>query len=184
MSRLRNPKHEAIAQSIAFDLVDDFEAYKSAGYAKPRRGNAIRLIRRSEYSKLILDRVAELQAPALAIGGMRLARVLAEMENIATFSLNSCMKRDSDGKLLLNAEGNPTVDWDKLTPQQWAAITEYDANKGRIKVNKAAMLIELRRRHEPSVSPRLPADDDDLPASPADEVARWDDGPAHGSRPN
>jgi hypothetical protein len=182
MSRLRNPKHEAIAQAIAFDLADDFDAYRAAGYAKPRRGNAIRLIRRSEHSKVILARVAELQAPALALGGIKLARLLAEMENIATFSLSGCMKRDADGKLILNADGNPGVDWDKLTSQQWAAITEYDANKGRIKVNKAMMLIELRRRHEPPVQ-RSPSDDDDH-VVPADDVARWDDTPLAGVRPN
>jgi hypothetical protein len=78
--------------------LDDLEAYVAAGYAKPRRGNAIRLIRRSEYSKAILDRVAELQAPALALGGTRLARVLAEMENIATFSLGSCMEARCQGR--------------------------------------------------------------------------------------
>jgi hypothetical protein len=182
MGRLRNPKHEIIAQAIAFDLADDFEAYQAAGYAKPRRGNAIRLIRRSEYSKAILDRVAELQAPALAIGGMKLARVLAEMENIATFSLGSCMARDAKGSLVLNPEGNPVIDWEKLSPQQWAAITEYDAKKGRIKVNKAMMLVELRRRHEPPAQ-RAAADEDDMPA-PADQVARWDDVPASGVRPN
>lgn len=182
MSRLRNPKHEAVAQAIAFDLADDLQAYAAAGYAKPRRGNAIRLIRRSEYSRAILDRVAELQAPALALGGTRLARVLAEMENIATFSLGSCMARDTKGALVLNPDGNPVVDWEKLTPQQWAAITEYDAKKGRIKVNKAMMLIELRRRHEPP-APRIPTDDDDAPSA-ADEVARWEDAPAQGARPN
>lgn len=181
MSRLRNPRHEAIAQAIAFDLADDLVAYTAAGYAKPRRGNAIRLIRRSEHSQAILARVAELQAPALAVGGIKLARVLAEMENIATFSLGSCMARDAKGNLVLNPEGNPVIDWDKLTPQQWAAITEYDANKGRIKVNKAMMLIELRRRHEPPAQ-RVSADDDE--AAPADEVARWDDAPAAGIRPN
>jgi hypothetical protein len=182
MSRLRNPKHEAIAQAIAFDLADDLQAYTAAGYAKPRRGNAVRLIRRSEYSSAIQARVSELQAPALALGGSRLARVLAEMENIATFSLGSCLKRDAEGKLALNTEGNPTVDWNKLTPQQWAAISEYDAKKGRIKVSKAMMLIELRRRHEPP-APRSAADEDDIPSS-ADEVARWDDTPAPGVRPN
>jgi hypothetical protein len=181
MSRLRNPKHEAIAQAIAFDMADDLQAYTAAGYAKPRRGNAVRLIRRSEYSKAILDRVAELQAPALAVGGWRLARILQEMENIATFNLGPCMVRE-DGKLVLNVEGNPQIDWDKLTPQQWAAITEYDAAKGRIKVNKAMMLVELRRRHEPPV-PRIPSDDDDH-AVPADEVARWDDPLAAGLRAN
>src|SRR5258707_7789970 len=98
MGRLRNPRHEAVAQAMAFDLADDFEAYKAAGFAKPRRGNAIRLIRRSKYSKAILDRVAELQAPALALGGIKLARVLSEMENIATFSLGPCMERDDTGK--------------------------------------------------------------------------------------
>jgi hypothetical protein len=167
---------------MAFDLADDFEAYKAAGFAKPRRGNAIRLIRRSKYSKAILDRVAELQAPALAVGGMKLARVLAEMENIATFSLGPCMKRDEGGKLMINADGNPVIDWDKLTPQQWAAITEYDAHKGRIKVSKAAMLMELRRRHEPPVA-RAPGDEDDV-ALPIDEVARWDEVPAAGTRAN
>lgn len=182
MSRLRNPKHEAVAQAIAFDMADDLQAYTAAGYAKPRRGNAVRLIRRSEYSKAILDRVAELQAPVLAVGGMRLARILQEMENIATFSLASCMKRDDKGLLVLNAEGNPTVDWEKLTPQQWAAITEYDAAKGRIKVNKAMMLVELRRRHEPP-APRISGDDDDR-GMPADEVARWDDPPSPGARAN
>lgn len=182
MGRLRNPRHEAVAQAIAFDLADDFEAYKAAGFAKPRRGNAVRLIRRSEYSKPILDRVAELQAPALAIGGVRLARVLAEMENIATFSLGSCMARDAKGSLVLNPDGNPVIDWEKLTPQQWAAITEYDAKKGRIKVNKAMMLVELRRRHEPPAQ-RASGDEDDIP-TPAEEVARWDEPPASGLRPN
>jgi hypothetical protein len=108
--------------------------------------------------------------------------VLAEMESIATFSLGPCMKRDADGALLLNAEGNPIIDWDRLTPQQWAAITEYDAKKGRIKVNKAMMLVELRRRHEPPAQ-RIPVDDDDAPV-PADEVARWDEPPTAGARPN
>lgn len=183
MSRLRNPKHEAIAQALAFDLVDDLQAYTSAGYSKPRRGNAIRLIRRSEHSAAILARVSELQVPALAMGGHKLARILSEMENIATFSLAGCLKRADDGTLVLNADGNPLIDWDKLSPQQWAAITEYDANKGRIKINKAAMLIELRRRHEPSL-PRVPRDDDDLPVSPADEIARWDDAPTLAVRPN
>lgn len=183
MSALRNPKHERIAQAIAFDLADDLEAYTAAGYAKPRRGNAIRLIRRSDHSRAILDRIAELQAPALAVGGVKLARILAEMENIATFSLASCMKRNDKGELVLNEDHNPVVDWNKITPQQWAAITEYDAKKGRIKVNKAMMLVELRRRHEPPVA-RLPADNDDDAVVPADEVARWDDGPATGIRPN
>jgi hypothetical protein len=183
MSRLRNPKHEVVAQAIAFDMADDLAAYTAAGYAKPRRGNAVRLIRRSEYSQAILARVAELQAPALAMGGMKLARVLQEMENIATFSLGSCLARDKDGKLVINPEGNPIIDWDRLTPQQWAAVTEYDAKKGRIKVNKAMMLIELRRRHEPP-APRIPGDSDDDHAVPADEVARWDEPPALGVRAN
>jgi hypothetical protein len=122
MGRLRNPKHEAIAQAMAFDLLDDFEAYKAAGYRKPRRGNAVRLIRRSEHSKAILDRVAELQAPALALGGHKLACILQEMENIARFSLGSCMARDAKGAFVLNPEGNPVIDWDKLTPQQRSRV--------------------------------------------------------------
>lgn len=115
---------------------------------------------------------------------MKLARVLQEMENIATFSLYSCIKRDDKGLIVLSEDGNPVIDWERLTPQQWAAITEYDAKKGRIKTSKAMMLVELRRRHEPPVT-RAPVDgDDDDRAAPADEVARWDDAPSSGALAN
>lgn len=100
----------------------------------------------------IWDRVAEIQGKAVAIAAdvarveISIARIDAEIANIAFFPLHECLERDDSGKLRV-VDGHPVLDYHAMKPQHWAAVSEIDGEKGRVKFHDKVGLLRDLRRH-------------------------------------
>ncbi len=92
MPVLKNARHELFAQYIAKGM-SATEAYVKAGY-KPNGPNAGRMTKKDE----ILNRVAELMAPAVAATELTVERVLKELTCLAFYDVTAVLEA-ADGKI-------------------------------------------------------------------------------------
>ncbi len=148
MAALTNSKHEAFARAIV-EGTSGRDAYLSAGYsAQPAAADAAasRLLKNGK----VAARIAELKAAAARASTVTAARVLDELAKLAFANLADFMRAGPDG--------DPYVDFSKLTRDQAAALVEVsvedfkdgrgegarDVRKIRFKLaDKRAALVDL-----------------------------------------
>jgi phage terminase small subunit len=114
MAALKNSKHEAFCRAIV-EGMSGRDAYLSAGYsAQPAAADAAasRLLK----SVKVAARVAELKAAAARASTVTAARVLDELAKLAFANMQDYMRAGPDG--------DPYLDFSKLTRDQAAALTE------------------------------------------------------------
>jgi phage terminase small subunit len=114
MAALKNSKHELFAQAI-IEGCSGRDAYLAAGYsAQPAAADAAasRLLK----SVKVAARVAELKAAAARASTVTAAKVLDELGKIAFANMLDYMRAGPDG--------DPYLDFSKLTRDQAAALTE------------------------------------------------------------
>jgi hypothetical protein len=171
MSALRNRRKELFAVEWASGKTP-IQAMEAAGY-KPAPANARKLANSPE----IKARRSELFRQHADFLSVDMARVLMEQARIAYSNMADFWERGPDGK------GWQLKDLTTLPREVMAAVREVKIGKDgepTIKLHdKVAALAMLQRATEPKARD---ADEDD--AVPADEVARWDEPPAPGARPN
>lgn len=110
MGVLKNPKHELFAQELAKGKTQ-IEAYRAAGY-KPNDSAAARLCGNVR----ITERVTELLQGAAMKTGITIERVLNELALLGFSNMADYMRSGPDG--------DPVLDFSKLTRDQAAALTE------------------------------------------------------------
>jgi len=121
MPVLKNPKYEKFAQEVAKGKGIE-EAYRLAGYEKPHRQNAHRLMTNDD----IKARVAEIQGRAAERAEITAQMVIEELAKIGFANMLDYI-RPTD-------EGDAYVDLSQLTREQAAAISEVtveDFKEGR-----------------------------------------------------
>jgi len=111
MPVLKNPKYEKFAQEVAKGKGIE-EAYRLAGYEKPHRQNAHRLMTNDD----IKARVAEIQGRAAERAEITAQMVIEELAKIGFANMLDYI-RPTD-------EGDAYVDLSQLTREQAAAISE------------------------------------------------------------
>ena len=114
MAILKNAKHEAFARAILEGMTGR-DAYRAAGYIvsdAAADANASRLLKNAK----VATRVSELKAAAARASTVTAARVLDELGKIAFANMADYMRPGADG--------DPYLDFSKLTRDQAAALQE------------------------------------------------------------
>lgn len=111
MSALGNPRHELFAHEIATGKTA-LEAYRLAGFAKPRAENARRLRNKDP----IKARVRELSLDAAELAGVHLGAIQLELARIGFANMLDYVR--------IGPDGLPVIDLGSLTREQAAAIAE------------------------------------------------------------
>lgn len=180
MGILKNAKHEAAARDVALFGVPVAEAYErhvAREGSKAGARNGAKLLARHDFAERVRELSSGAMEKAAELAGVDRSRALAEQARIAYSNILDFIDIDAKGIVTLKQIGN-------LPRDKAAAIQSisYDSNgRPRIKLHdKVGALASLLKATEPQ---RAPANDDDQDV-PADEVARWDDAPAVGARPN
>jgi hypothetical protein len=181
MEKSLNPKHEAFARDVALfgaSVNDAYDRHVARPGSKPGARNGERWLAARQP---ILNRIQELSAAAMEkaaeLAGVDRARALAEQARIAYSNILDFIEIDAEGVAKMKAMTD--IPRDKAAAIQ---SISYDSN-GRLRLklhDKVGALATLLRATEPKAAP---AEDDDV-AVPADQVARWDDPPNVGARPN
>jgi phage terminase small subunit len=115
MAVLRNPKHEIFAQELATGK-HVFDAYKHAGFKRPRDSNARRLRNTPE----IRERVKEIALVFAEEAGVHSGAVQLELARLGFANMCDYVEIGDDGL--------PYVNLRKLTREQAAAISEFSVD--------------------------------------------------------
>ena len=115
MAVLRNPKHEIFAQELATGK-HVFDAYKHAGFKRPRDSNARRLRNTPE----IRERVKEIALVFAEEAGVHSGAVQLELARLAFANMRDYV--------VIGKDGLPYVDLSELTREQAAAISEFSVD--------------------------------------------------------
>jgi len=115
MAVLRNPKHEIFAQELATGK-HVFDAYKHAGFKRPRDSNARRLRNTPE----IRERVKEIALVFAEEAGVHSGAVQLELARLGFSNMQDYVEIGEDGL--------PYVNLKKLTREQAAAISEFSVD--------------------------------------------------------
>ncbi len=145
MGMLRNPRHEAVARAIAHDNTDPFVAYAAAGFKKPRRGNATRLVNSPEMQARIQELARRKCEHAAELAGVDLARVVHELAILGLANMDDYTTVDDRGHRVLNLAS--------LTRAQLAAIQELTPTKFGLKIklhDKRGALKDLYEHFRPA----------------------------------
>jgi hypothetical protein len=140
---LRNPKWEQFAREAAC-LTQPLEAMKIAGFAKPRAGNAARLLR----NRKIEARIAALAENDVEMVRYRRARLRRVLDHIGTADRTELFEHCEDGEVEV-----PIVDWNGNVVR--------DAN-GNVKTTFEQRTLRFKRLDELSPKQRLLIDSIEL----------------------
>ncbi len=139
MSGLRNPKHEIFAQEIASGK-PALEAYKVAGFKRPRDSNA----RRLRNTDPIRTRVREIALIGAELAGAHSGAIQQELARLGFANM-----LDYIG---INGEGLPYVDLSSLTREQAAAIAEFTIETLPPREDDGPPVTRVRFKLHPKVS--------------------------------
>lgn len=159
----------------------DKEAMEAAGLVYSP-ANARRFRNSPDVRARLLD-LFTADRPFLLLDALRAKR---EREAIAYARIGSYFEDETD------LEGKPTGDvrfkgFAALTDEQIAAISSIKQTKAGVEIklhDKDASLRAIEARVDPLPAKTGAQDDDERQDVPAEQVARWDDAPAVGARPN
>jgi hypothetical protein len=159
---LRNPRWERFAREAAC-LAEPLEAMRLAGFAKPRAGNAARLLR----NRKIAARMAVLAQDDVEMVRARRARLRRLLDHIASADRTQLFEQPKRGRLKLKR-------FENMSPQQRLLIDGIEMTKqGPMPMHRLLALAQLAKLDGLDGPTKVAATDSeghDLPISDAERV--------------
>ena len=144
---LANPRHEALAHAVVQGKKGR-EAGLIAGYkdGPGLKGNIARL----RQTPILCERIAEIAKRSADLAEIYDGWVLSDAALFARGTLASFFRRDEEGRIVLDHNGCPSVDFSKATEDELRTLSELSFDKhGRpkIKIHDPKGYLELLARH-------------------------------------
>ena len=153
---LRNPQHEIIVHAMVQGK-NARDAGLEAGYkdGPGLDGNVTRILHRPE----VKERLEEVAAHCTNLAGIYDAWVLLDIKRFAKGSIARFWKRDSDGNLVLDKRGHPSIDFSNASEEELRCISEFTYNKygPKLKIHDPKGFLEMLGRHRGLFKDQMPA---------------------------